>query len=103
MSYLIHGLELVFPVGDHAPDDFDMLFFLGLQFLIHPPFSDFFLGIGRGIVQKGLVILNRIFFAYEGLVQYLESGLNGGFGFFPGIHLDIPFQKFQENSFESGF
>ena len=89
MSYLTRGLKLVFPVGDHASNDFDMFFLFGLQVLIRPPFSNFFLGIGRGIFQKGLVtawsrqrrmtILSHITCNQVSLITSLLRSGNGGF------------------------
>ena len=86
---LLKILKLVFPMLDHVLDDLHVLFFLGLEVFIHPSFPDFFIRIRGGIFQEGLVILNRIFLAHEGLVQHLEPGLYGALVFFSLVHFDI--------------
>ena len=74
-------------MSDHLPDDPHVSFFLRLEVLVHSPFSDFFIRIRGGILQEGLIVLNRVFLAHEGFVQYLEPGLYGDLIFFPLVHL----------------
>ena len=72
---------------DHVLDDLHVLFFLCLEVFIYPPFPDFFVRIRGGIFQEGLIVLNRVFLAHQGFVQYFESGLYGDLVFFPLVHL----------------
>jgi len=74
---------------DHVPEDLHVLFLLGLEFFIYSMLPNFFVRIRGGIFQEGLIVLNRIFLAHEGFVQYLESGLYGDLIFFSLVHLDF--------------
>ena len=78
---------------DHVPDDLDVICFLRLEFFIHPALTNFFIRIRSSIFQEGLIVLNRIFFAHQGFVQYLEPCLYGVLVFFLCVHLDFLFSK----------
>ncbi len=85
----LQGLQSFVPMLDEGIEFFHMQDLFLLEFFVHSSDADIFLGIGRRLLQQGLIILNRILFAYEAFIEDIQSAPDTFDGFFLFCHLAI--------------